>query len=149
MNMVQCAPDCLLPDSQHQQKSEVLALFIKLKYFFSWETFVLNQGPLLWKPAPFVVQFTSFSAYTNKHILIQRGNMEGSSNIFTHGLALPHHVVPQGVVLHGGCMTQVHARWPSQMCWVSSQCSAACSQQALIKSGKQKSTQHLSQGGWM
>lgn len=31
MNMIQCAPDCLSPNSQHQQKSEVLALSIKLK----------------------------------------------------------------------------------------------------------------------
>lgn len=31
MNMIQCAPDCLFLNSQHQQKSEVLALSINLK----------------------------------------------------------------------------------------------------------------------
>lgn len=31
MNMIQCAPDCLSPNSYHHQKSEVLALSTKLK----------------------------------------------------------------------------------------------------------------------
>lgn len=59
------------------------------------------------------------------------------------------YVVPHRVVLHRGCVMQAHSRWPSQTCWVGSQGSATCSQKALMRSGKQKRTQHLSQGGWI
>lgn len=54
MNIMQCAPDCLSSNSQHQQKSEVLALSIKVKELFFRRNLCVKPRSLAMKISSFL-----------------------------------------------------------------------------------------------